>query len=181
MNQTMKIKAAKRATLIAHPLGFGFTSAAADKWTDTLTYPDEAFSNSERNAHFILEPGYQLKLTGKENGKQTELIITVLNETLDVGGVKMHIIEERESANGKLVEVSRNCFAIGTTTKNVYYFGEDVDMFKSGGKVIHDGLWRAGSDGAKHGIMIPGPGKVGDRHHQKRALKIALFVVKVFP
>lgn len=147
---------------------------AADSWTETLTCPDEAFTNVGRNVYFILEPGYQVVFAGKEDGKQTDLIITVLDETRDIGDVSTRVVEERESAGGKLVEVSRNFFAVGVTTKNVYYFGEDVDMFKSGGKVTHEGSWREGRDGAKQGIMLPGTVKVGDRYYQERAPKIAM-------
>jgi hypothetical protein len=149
-------------------------SFAADSWIETLTGPDEAFTNVGRNAYFILEPGYQLVFAGREDGKQMDLIITVLDETLDLGGVSTRIVEERESADGKLVEVSRNYFAVGVTTKHVYYFGEDVDMFKAGGRVTHEGSWREGRDGARHGIMLPGAVKVGDRYYQERAPKIAM-------
>ena len=147
---------------------------AADAWPETLICPDEAFTNVGRNAYFVLEPGYQLVFAGKEDGKQTDLTITVLDETLDLGGVSTRVVEERETAGGKLVEVSRNYFAFGVTTKHAYYFGEDVDMFKAGGKVTHEGSWREGRDGAKHGIALPGALKAGDRYYQERAPKIAM-------
>ena len=147
---------------------------AADAWSETLTCADEAFGNRGRNAYFILEPGYQLVFAGKEGGQPAELTITVLDETLEIGSVTTRVVEERESVGGKLVEVSRNFFALGVLTKNIYYFGEDVDMFKAGGKVTHEGSWRDGRDGAKHGIMLPGTVKVGDRYYQERAPKIAL-------
>lgn len=148
---------------------------AETEWKATLDVTDEPLTNSGRNAYFILEPGYQLVLDGKEGGKHVELIITVLNETLDVGGVNTRVVEERESTDGKVVEVSRNYFAVGTTTKNVYYFGEDVDLYQqTGAGVTHEGSWRAGRDGAKHGIMIPGTIKVGDRYYQEYAPKVAM-------
>jgi hypothetical protein len=147
---------------------------AADVWSETFACADEAFTNVGRNAYFILEPGYELVFAGKEDGKQTELIITVLDETLDLGGVRTRIVEERETAYGKLVEVSRNFFAVGVLTKNVYYFGEDVDLFKAGGQVTHEGSWREGRDGAKHGIALPGTVKVGERYFQERAPEIAM-------
>lgn len=149
-------------------------TAGAAEWTATLINTDEPMTNVGRNPYFILEPGYQLTLTGKENGKQTELVITVLDDTLEVAGVKTRVVEERESAEGKLIEVSRNFFAFGKTTGNLYYFGEDVDMFKAGGKVTHEGSWRAGRDGAKHGILIPGKPRVGDRYYQERAEGVAM-------
>lgn len=153
---------------------FGATQLpATDSWTETLICPDEAFTNAGRNAYFILEPGYQLVLTGKEDGKQTELIITVLDETQDIGGVSTRVVEERENAGGKLVEVSRNFFAVGVDSKNVYYFGEDVDVYK-GDKVVHEGAWREGNGGAKHGVLMPGAIKLGDRYYQERAPKVAM-------
>lgn len=149
-------------------------TAAAAEWTPTLTNSVEGFTNKGRNVYFILEPGHRLTLAGKENSKPTELVITVLNETLEVNGVSTRVIEERETADGKLVEVSRNYFALGTTTGNLYYFGEDVDMFKADGQVTHDGSWRAGRDGASPGILIPGKPKVGDRYYQEHAEKVAM-------
>lgn len=148
-------------------------TAATDSWTETLVCPDETFTNTGRNACFILEPGYQLVLAGKEDGKQTEVTITVLNETQDINGVSTRAVEERETADGKLAEVSRNYFVIGVNTKNAYYFGEDVDMYGEGGKVTHEGAWREGSGGAKHGVLVPGAIKIGDRYYQERALGVA--------
>ena len=145
-----------------------------DSWTETLSYPDEKFTDTGRNTYFILEPGHQLTLKGKEDGKATELVITVLDETQDVNGVKTRVVEERESAGGKLVEVSRNFFAVGDKTKNLYYFGEDVDIYKKDGTVVHEGAWREGRGDAKHGILVPGAIKVGDRYYQERAPKVAM-------
>lgn len=153
-------------------LATGGRSVAAE-WTETLAVTDEALTNTGRNAFFILEPGYQLLLEGKEDGKNTTLTITVLNETKTVGHVETRVVEEREVADGKLVEVSRNYFAVGMTTKNVYYFGEDVDVYK-GEKVVHEGAWLAGVAGAQHGIAMPGANKVGERYYQERAPKVAM-------
>src|SRR5215510_4013987 len=72
--------------------------------------------------YFILKPGYQSTFTGG-GGK---LVITVLNETLDVGGVTTRVVEEREWKGAELVEVSRNYFALDPKTGDAYYFGEDV-------------------------------------------------------
>lgn len=146
----------------------------ADSWTETLSPIDEPLTNIGRNTYFILEPGYQLVLKGKEDGAQTELVITVLDETLDVNGVKTRVLEERESTDGKLIEVSRNFFAVGEKTGNVYYFGEDVDVHKKDGSVVHEGAWREGKGDAKHGILVPGAIKIGDRYYQEKAPKVAM-------
>lgn len=80
------------------------------------------------NQYFILEPGFQLVLEG---GTEV-LIITVLDETVEVDGIQTRVVEERESKDGKLIEVSRNFFAICEQTKDVFYFGEEVDMYLGG-------------------------------------------------
>ena len=151
----------------------GFAKEKKESWKDNLSPTAEQYSSTGRNTYFILEPGYQLVLEGEEDGKKTILTITVLNETKKIGDVETRVIEENEKVDGKVVEISRNYFAIGVDTKNAYYFGEDVDVYKDG-KVLHEGSWHASENGAKHGIMIPGQVKVGDRYYQERAPKVAL-------
>lgn len=149
------------------------TTAAAD-WTETLTAIDEPLTNVGRNAYFILEPRYQLVLAGTEGGQPIELTITVLDETLNIGGVSTRAVEKRESMGGKLIEASRNFLALGVTTKNVYCFGESVYAFQKGGRVTRGGDWREGTDGAMRGVLMPGTFTVGDRYYQSRAPKTAM-------
>ena len=94
-----------------------------------------------RNQYFILEPGFQLVLEGKNE----RLAITVLDETKEVNGVTTRVVEEREWKNGNLTEVSRNFFAICESTEDVFYFGEEVDMYRGGEVVSHSGAWLAGN------------------------------------
>lgn len=173
----MKIKLAFVLALTGLPVAFASfakdKTVATDSWTETLVCPDEAFTNVGRNAFFILEPGYQLVLAGDEGGRKTEVTITTLNETQDIAGVPTRVVEERETADGKLVEVSRNFYVIGANTRNACYFGEDVDMYGEDGKVTHEGAWREGNGGAKHGVMLPGAIKIGERYYQEKAPGLA--------
>jgi hypothetical protein len=125
--------------------------------------------------YFILEPGYQLQF----KGGGTTLTITVLSETKTVDGVTTRVVEEREEKKGQLLEVSRNFFAIDKTTLDVYYFGEDVDIYKKGKVVSHEGAWLAGVGGARFGLMIPGSPRIGDKYYQELAPKIAMDRVEV--
>jgi len=154
---------------------FTFSLAAKDKevWTATLAPPQETFTNIGRNDFFILEPGYQLVLRGKEDGKPHDLVINVLKETKTIDGVETRVVEERETSDGKLIEVSRNYFAVGTESRHVYYFGEDVDMYRRGKITSHEGSWQAGVKGAKPGIIMPGNVRVGDKYYQEQAPKQA--------
>ena len=124
-----------------------------------------------RNPYFILEPGYQLLLETKDGDR---LIISVLNETKVVDGVETRVVEEHETEGGKLLEISRNYFAIAPGTRDVYYFGEDVDMYKDGKVTGHAGSWLAGVNGAKAGLMFPGSPKAGQKFMQEMAAKVAM-------
>jgi hypothetical protein len=123
-----------------------------------------------RSDYFILEPGYSVRLA---HGKAT-LVITVLDDTRIVDGIRTRVVEERESSGGRLVEVSRNFFAIDRATGDVYYFGEEVDIYRFGKIVSHEGAWLAGVNGARFGLMLPGKPRAGDRYYQEVAPKVAL-------
>jgi hypothetical protein len=122
-------------------------------------------SPTGRNPYFILEPGYVLVLEG---GKE-QVTITVLDEVKEVDGVQTRVVEERETKSGKLVEVSRNFFAVSKRTNSVYYFGEDVDIYRDGKVVAHEGAWLSGAKGARFGLMMPGLPLLRARHYQEIA------------
>jgi len=128
-------------------------------------------TNVGKNPYFIpLEPGYRLVLQG---GGVT-LTVTVTSKTKLVDGVETRVVEEREEKDGQPIEISQNYFAIDKTTGAVYYFGEDVDIYKKGKVVSHEGAWLSGVNGAKFGMMMPGKPKVGERLQQEIAPKVAM-------
>lgn len=143
-------------------------------WTDIFHVTKGELRSTGRSAFMILEPGHKLYLSGKEGGKSIELIVSVLAETKTVDGVETRVVEERESADGELVEVSRNYFAISATTSSVYYFGEDVDMYEGGKVVSHEGAWRSGDNGARFGLFLPGTPLLGGRFYQEIAPEVAM-------
>lgn len=122
-----------------------------------------------RNPYFILEPGYELVLSG---GK-VKLHIRVLDETKTVDGVVTRVVEERQWEDGKLHEIARNYFAICEQTKDVFYFGEDVDYYENDKVVNHNGSWLAGN-GNKPGLMMPGTPKLKMKFYQEIAPKMAM-------
>jgi hypothetical protein len=133
------------------------------------------FATSGTNPWLVLEPGYVLEYEGLEkDGTQVRLKITVLEETKKVGGVETRIVEEREWEDGELIEISRNYLAISRRTNAVYYFGEDVDMYRGGKLVSHDGAWLSGVKGAKYGMLMPGTPLLGARYHQETAPGLAM-------
>ena len=145
--------------------------AAEPKFQETFDVDKAALADKGTAKYFILEPGF--KRTFK-SGIDT-LVITVLDETKMVDGVKCRIMEERETENGKLAEISRNYFAMDPKTGDVYYFGEAVDTYDAGGKVTgHGGSWESGKDGARFGLMMPGRPMLGARYYQEFAPKLAM-------
>ena len=168
----------RRALRLAVPLvvialiGVALFAACARSgdWTSVFLVEKDELLSVGRNPYFILEPGYMLVLEG--HGAQ--LIITVLNETKKVDGVETRVVEERETKGGKLVEVARNYFAISKRTNDVFYFGEDVDMYKDGKIANHDGSWLSGVNGSKFGLMMPGRVLLHSRYYQEVAPNIAM-------
>ena len=117
------------------------------------------------NPCFNLTPGYTLAY---RHGKDTDTL-TVLNETKRIDGVETRVVEDRELKNGQLIELTRDYFAIDSVTNDVYYFGEDVDVYKNGKVVGHGGAWLSGVNGAKFGMMMPGAPKPGQKFYQELA------------
>ena len=103
-----------------------------------------------------------------------QLTITVLDETRVVDGVTTRIVEEREEEHGQPIEISRNYFAIDLATKDVYYFGEDVDVFTDGRLTGHPGVWHSGSKEARFGLALPGEPRLGERYYQELAPGVAM-------
>jgi hypothetical protein len=160
--------------IISTAAGAAPTAAVQDPakagWTDTFTVDKKDFVPAGANAYFRLEPGYVLVLAdGNER-----LVITVLDETRIVEGVETRIVEERESKNGKLVEVSRNFFAFNTADRGVYYFGEEVDIYRDGKVVGHEGAWESGKNGARFGLAMPGEPELRARYYQEVAPGVAM-------
>jgi len=139
-------------------------------WTAGFQLEKDELSTIGRNPHFILEPGYYLIL---EKGVE-RVAITVLNSTKKVGEVETRVVEEKETKDGKLVEVSRNYYAISERTNGVFYFGEDVDLYKNEKVVGHGGSWLAGVNGARFGLMMPGIILLRSRYYQELAPGVAM-------
>ena len=149
------------------------TGQTIEGWISSFDLENCNSASSGENSYFILKPGYQVILGGQEDGEELELVMTVLNETKVVNGVETRIVEEKETEGGNLVEVSRNYFAICKPTNNAIYFGEEVDMYKDGKIVDHEGAWLAGENGSKAGMIMPGKVEVGLKYYQEIAPGIA--------
>jgi len=138
---------------------------SAALWTDSFDLGKCTLVSTGRNDYFILEPGYQLVL---EHGAE-KLEITVLNETRKIGDIETRVVEERETVNGEVKEVSRNFFAFCKETAGVFYFGEETNNYKQGKATLGKDSWVAGTDNAKPGLTMPGLALLGARYYQELA------------
>jgi hypothetical protein len=149
------------------------------KWTEEFSLASCNWANSGKNAYFNLQPGFQQVFEGKEENESVRLEITVLDETKTVDGVTTRVVEERETVNGQLVELSRNFFALCGPSGDAFYFGEEVDIYRAGALAGHEGAWMAGTAGAKAGLFLPSRPLLGARFYQEVAPGVAMDRVTV--
>jgi hypothetical protein len=146
------------------------TARQGVEWVSRFDVSATELGPNGRNAYFVLEPGHVAAYAAGDE----RLVITVLDQTKQVDGVETRVVEERETSGGKLVEVSRNYFAIDARTHDVFYFGEAVDIYRNDKIVGHEGGWEAGLDGARFGLMMPAEPRFGAKFYQEVAPKIAM-------
>ncbi len=146
------------------------SAPASGEWQDEFAISDCNLATVGSNDFFILDPGFQLVLEGGNE----KLVITVLDETIEIDGTQTRVVEEREWRNGEIIEVSRNFFAFCEQTGDVYYYGEEVDMFTGGQLSSHTGAWQAGEGGARAGLIMPGNPAVGMKYYQEVAPGVAM-------
>jgi hypothetical protein len=148
--------------------------AAEKKYTESFGEDEKDFASSGSNPFFVLEPGWQIELEKTEHGKKVTMITTVLDDVKKIAGVECRAVEDRELVDGQLKEVTRDYYAISKKTNNVYYFGEDVDVYEGGKVVGHEGAWLAGEKGARYGLFMAGTPLLGARYYQEMAPGVAM-------
>ena len=180
-----------RQAILAAAIAALSTIAYADGDGFTREFPLASceFANAGGNTYFPLVPGRQSYFSNAacvaagECDELTELWITMERETRRISipqgrgsrNVYARVMEERETEDGELVEISRNYLAECRPSHDVYYFGEDVDIYEDGEVVSHDGAWLAGRRGALPGILMVEDGFIlGSRYYQELAPDIAL-------
>lgn len=173
--------------------GLSAWSAAAtaqeDEYTSEFPLKNCKFVPWGGNEFFQLNPGRQAYYSNArcvaagECDELEELWITVKPQTrkivFDVDGRQRtawtRVVQESETADGELVEVSQNFFATCLPSRDVYYFGEEVDIYEDGEIVGHPGEWQAGRNGARPGIIMPDQAfLLGARYFQEVAPNVAL-------
>jgi hypothetical protein len=138
-----------------------------DTWQQDFPLDRYTWQSKGKNRYWSLTPGNYVALGMPRPGGGEYVIISVLDETELIDGIETRVIEEREYEDGRLAEISRNFFAMARQTGDVFYFGEDVDEYEDGELVSHGGAWRAGRDGARAGLYMPGDPVIGMRYYME--------------
>ena len=156
-------------------------AAQGDGFTRQFPIPGCNFKPTGGNAYFRLKPKRQLYLSNQrcvDDGdcdELEELWITMLPETRSIGftyngkpvTARTRVMEEYETVDGEVEEISRNYVADCDPMNDVYYFGEDVE--DGDGNPLPD-AWLAGVDGARPGILMPDRAfLLGSRYYQELA------------
>jgi hypothetical protein len=141
---------------------------SAQDYQSEFTISQRSLDDSGQSRYFVLDPGYYLILEG--GGER--VTISVLHETREINGISTRIVEERSEENGELTELASNFFALDPATGDVFYFGEDVNIYDDD-MVTHEGSWLAYEHGSQPGLYMPGAPVVGMRYYQEVAPGIA--------
>jgi hypothetical protein len=158
------------------------------EYTDSFPIENCTFVPSQGNDYFSLRTGSQSYFSNAacvaagDCDELEEVRITVLGDTEripypdDEGKpIVARVIEEYETVDGELAEISRNYFATCRESNDVYYFGEQVDIYEDGVIVSHAGEWLAGVLGAEPGLIMPQSAFIiGQREYQEIAPGVAL-------
>jgi uncharacterized Fe-S cluster protein YjdI len=142
----------------------------AKDWQEEFNIAGRKLTHTGESKYFVLMPGFQTVLKSGND----KLTITVLDETKKISGIITRVVEERELQKGKLSEVSRNFLAMDPKTGDVFYFGEDVDIYEKGKIVNHAGTWKAFEKGNKPGLIMPGNPEVGMKYYLEVAPGVAM-------
>jgi hypothetical protein len=111
------------------------------------------------NPYLPLATVQQDVLEGTEDSHKTRVERTVkpdIHKTFTLAGQQVEALafEDRAYEDGQLHEVALDYFA-QDDAGNVYYLGEDVDNYKDGKVVSHNGSWLTGKDTPAPGILFP--------------------------
>lgn len=148
------------------------TDDAADKAAERVARAERvlrgvSFSHPRQitNPFLPLATVKQDILMGTEEGKKVRVERTArpeVRKTFQVGKqtVESLAFEDRAYEDGELVEVALDYFA-QDDKGTVYYLGEDVDEYKDGKVIGHEGSWLFGKDTPAPGVMIPAQPKLG--------------------
>lgn len=123
--------------------------------------PASSFSARVDNPWFPLLRGTRWVYTGVKDGKPTRDVVAVTPRIKTIEGVPCVAVHDRLYMRGRLEERTTDWYS-QDSHGNVWYFGENTAELDAHGHVTStEGTWKAGANGAKAGIYIPGNPRLG--------------------
>ncbi len=130
------------------------------------------FSTRVDNPHMPFVPGRTLVYEAHRAEGLERIEVSVLPGTVVVDGVECLVVQEHETLNGVLREISVNWIA-QHSNGDVWFFGEVARLYEDGFLDSLEGSWRAGKDGAKPGILMPATPTPGLIFRQEYLMNVA--------
>jgi hypothetical protein len=119
-----------------------------------------------RNPYLPLAALRRQVLEGTVGGQDIRVERTLLDRTerFQVGDqeVAALIVQNRSFVDGALGEIALDYIAQADDGA-VYYFGEDVSIYRNGKVVSHEGTWRYGVDTQQLGVIMPAHPEIGTK------------------
>jgi hypothetical protein len=140
-------------------------SGAGPGWPATLSPSD--FVRHVDNPYFPLKPGSKWRYKGNKDGTRMTDRLRATHRTKTILGVKTTVVHDVILMHGRPEEVTNDFYA-QDRHGNVWYFGEATKELDRHGHIVStEGSFKAGVDGARAGLYIPGHPKVGDTARQE--------------
>ena len=153
------------------------TAKAQEQISAPENLPQFSHSTVITNPYLPLSSLHQDIIEGKEEGHaiRVERTKKAGTKTFAVWGqnVAAMIVEDREYRDKKLFEVTLDYFAQDDNGV-VYYMGEDVNNYRNGKVVGHEGAWLSGAGGILPGVLVPAHPKIGDRFKSENVPPVTL-------
>ncbi len=168
------------ACVVGAPLvmaGLSSTGAATAQPPASVTFTGH--SNQITNRYLPITKFHRCVLGGNDQGQHLRIVRVLQNRTkrFKYKGqtVKAAVVKDRvrDVGAGQLIEKTVDYFA-QDKAGNAYYFGEDVNEYRNGHVVSHEGQWRLGRDTKKPGVLMPVHPKVGDSFYAEKVPGIAV-------
>jgi hypothetical protein len=132
------------------------------------------------NRYFPLKPGAGFHYRGvAEDGRtpqSDDMVVTRRRKA--ILGVKCTVVRDTVSSRGRLIERTFDWYA-QDKAGNVWYMGEDAHEVEHGRLVKASDSWKAGTGGAKPGIIVPGNPQAGQEYRQEYYPRYALDQARV--
>lgn len=129
----------------------------------------EQFSPDVDNPWVALVPGRTLVYAKRTSEGVERIRVTTSHRIVEIAGVRCREVQSVQRVDGVLTEDTREWFA-QHADGSVWCFGESVRYYEAGFLAGIDGSWRAGSNGARPGMLVPAD--IHDPRAFRRALAI---------